>query len=611
MFDIESELTKIPNKPGIYIMKDKVGKIIYIGKAVILKNRVRQYFQKNASHTPKTKAMVQAIASFEYIVTDNELEALILECNLIKKHRPKYNIMLRDDKTYPYIKVTLNEAFPRVLFTRSVVKDGSVYFGPYPSATAVRDTLEFIGKIFPYKTCSKVLPQQTGKNRACLNFHIDRCPAPCIGQVERDDYMETINGVISFLEGRQRVVIERLRQQMYNASAGQEYEKAAKLRDKILTVQKILEKQKIVYNRSIDCDVVALASNDGYCCIQLYNVRDGRVIDRVSNLITEVDKNNEGELLSTFLTMHYEPAAYIPPEIISAMHPDGENTICNWLSEKNKRKVVITVPQRAYKYKLLEMLNKNANMELMKYAKEEGNRKKNLVKALDNLKDLLGLEKYPEYIEAFDISNIGSDDIAASMVTFYNGEPCKEGYRRYKIKSVIMQNDAGSIKEVIERRYRNNFSNQDSSNQGDELPGLILIDGGKPQVSAAKEILGELGLNIPVAGMVKDTEHRTKGLIYNGQEIEIKNNIALFKLISCIQDEVHRFAISYSKKLRSRRQVRSVLDDIKGIGPAKRTRLLREFGSVKGIKSATVDELAKHVGKTAAENVYRKLNEGA
>ncbi|HBQ63850.1 MAG TPA: excinuclease ABC subunit C [Clostridiales bacterium] len=628
MFALESELAKLPAKPGVYLMKDKTGRIIYVGKARALKNRVRQYFQKGSSLSPKTRAMVEHIFSFETITTDNELEALILECNLIKKHRPRYNIMLRDDKTYPYIKVTLGEDFPRVLFTRTVEKDAARYFGPYPSAGAVRETLDMLAGIFPVRSCARNLPGESGKTRPCLRKHLDLCAAPCTGTISVESYGQLVRDLVRFLEGRQHQVIKGLTAEMNRASKALEFEKAGQIRDKILLLNKILEKQKVISPRLKDCDAVVIACGTEDCIAQVYTIRDGYLTGRESHVLegvagpeeetasgtqelagpgADAARSGEAALMASFLERYYEPAAQIPPKLLVSVLPEGLDILEAWLSGKHGATVRIRLPARGYEQELIRMLTDNAKQDMSRREQEEGGRQRKKREALARLADWMGLKEIPGLIEAFDISNTGREDAAASLVVFEDGKPSPRRYRLYKIKTVEGQDDYAGMREVLTRRY-GGIVHEGLPAKTPILPDLILVDGGLAHANTASSVLAGLGLAIPAVGMVKDEDHKTRGLAIQGTVIPVGGDPELMLLISEIQEEAHRFALKYSRKLRSKRQVHSILDDIPGIAATRRTALLREFGSIRKMSQASLEQLTKVVGKTAAKAVYERLH---
>ncbi|WP_069648929.1 excinuclease ABC subunit UvrC [Caloranaerobacter ferrireducens] len=613
MFNIDEELKKLPDKPGVYLMKNENGQIIYVGKAVNLKKRVRQYFQASSSKTPKVKAMVKSIVEFEYIITDNELEALILECNLIKKHKPKYNILLRDDKQYPYIKVTTNEKFPRVIKVRKIEKDKAKYFGPYTSTSAVNDTLEIIRNIYPLRSCRKNLDNIKKKERPCLNYFIGRCLGPCQGNVDEKEYMEMIHEVLLFLGGKEDKLIHLIEEKMKNAAKQLDFENAAKYRDQLNSIKHILEKQKVVSSTLIDQDIIGMARGIEDVCIQVFFVRGGKLVGREHFILTDTSEMARGEILSSFVKQFYMNSSFIPKEILVEEEIQDKELINRWLSQKRGSKVQIKVPVRGEKNLLMEMVRKNA-METLENQSERIKRKIQLDRAaLDELANLLGLDKIPERIEAFDISNIQGVESVGSMVVFQEGQPRKSDYRRFKIKSVSGPNDYGSMEEIIYRRFERGINEREfiKDNKVDLgnfsiFPDLIMVDGGKGQVNAAKKVIKQFNLNITVCGLVKDDFHRTRGVIYENKEINIPKDSNCFKLITRIQDEAHRFAISYHRSLRNKKLFKSQLDSIKGIGEKRKKALLKSFGSIEKIKNASIEELKSVEGMNikAAEAVY-------
>jgi excinuclease ABC subunit C len=595
MFDIQEELKKLPDKPGVYIMKDINREIIYIGKAVVLKNRVRQYFQSLSNQTPKVQAMVPKIKEFEYIVTDSELEALILECNLIKKYRPKFNIMLKDDKTYPYIKVTMNEEFPRILMTRKVEKDGAKYFGPYTSGFAVKNTIDLIKKLFPIKSCNKEFSNTTKKQRPCLNYHIYQCLGPCQGDVNKQEYRALMEDICSFLGGKQEEIIKRLESEMAKASENMEFERAAALRDKITSLRHIAQKQKVVSTAMEDQDVIAFSKNPTDSCVQVFFIRGGKLIGREHFIFEGAGDVSDSELMTSFIKQFYSSASYVPGEIVLQEDIDEIDIIERWLSSKREAKVHIKVPRKGEKLKLIEMVSQNALIALNQF-KDNIRYQDTLAKeGITKLKELLELEDVPHRIEAYDISNTGSTEIVASMVVFEGGHPAKKEYRRFKVKSIDTQNDYGSMQEVIYRRFNRALKEKaDDSSQAkfSRLPDLILADGGLGHVNAVLSVLREMNLSIPVAGMVKDQNHRTRGIISLDKEFDLSKDLNFLRFITSIQDEAHRFAIEYNRKLVQKRYKGSELDEIEGIGPKKKKALLKHFGSLKNIKQAQVDDLS-------------------
>lgn len=622
MFDIKEELKKLPQKPGVYLMKDEFDHIIYVGKAIILKNRVRQYFQNSANHTQKIKNMVHQIKSFEYIVTDSELEALILECNLIKKYRPKYNTMLKDDKMYPYIKVTVNEDFPRVLFTRTMKKDKAKYFGPYSSAYAAKDTIELMKKIWKIRSCNRNLPDDIGKERPCLYYHIKQCDAPCQGYITNEEYKEHIGQVLEFLSGKYEPIIKMLEDRMYEASEVLDYEKAAQLRDQLTSIKSIAQKQKIINTAMEDQDVIAFARAHDEALVQVFFIRNGKMIGREHFHLNGVDGLSRSEVMTTFVKQFYSGTPFIPKELILQEEVDEAKIITQWLSDKRGQKVYIKVPQKGEKNKLVELAAKNALLTFEQFGDEIKRKEAKTKGALEEVVQLIGLEESVSRVEAYDISNTQGYESVGSMIVFEDGMPKRSDYRKFKIKTVIGADDYASMEEVLTRRFSKALEEQReilekglSTDYGKftKLPDIILMDGGKGQVNIALKVLEHIGLEIPVCGMVKDEHHNTRGLYYNNLELPINQHSEAFKLVTRIQDEAHRFAIEYHKKLRAKKQIHSVLDDIEGIGAKRRKALLLHFGSIEGIKDASIEELqnVNSMNIQAAEKVYEFFHQSS
>lgn len=608
MFDFSEELKKLPDKPGVYIMHNSSDEIIYVGKAVNLKNRVRQYFQNSKNKTAKTTALVSHIAYFEYIVTDSEMEALLLECNLIKEHRPKYNVMLKDDKTYPYIKVTVNEDYPRIFITRKYVKDKSRYFGPITDVTAAKETVELINKLFPIRKCRKSLPKEIGKERPCLNYHIGQCAAPCDNLISKEEYNKIVDEVLAVLEGKYDYIIKYLEELMYNASEKMDFEKAASYRDRIAGVKKIMEKQKITNSGAGDSDVIAFSRAMDEALVQVFFIRGGKLSGREHFLINAPDYIDRSGIMTQFVKQFYSGTAYIPKELIleEELVPEEEGAILELLESMRGSKVTITVPKKGEKHKMVELAAGNAAITFERIGERIKKEQRQTTGALQEIKEILGLEEIPYRIESYDISNTQGFESVGSMVVFENGKSKNSDYRKFRIKTVIGANDFASMEEVITRRLSHYAKEKNENGSFARLPDLIMVDGGKTQIAAALNAMDNVGIYVPVCGMVKDDRHRTRGLLYNDEEKEIKPNSEGFKLITRIQDEVHRFAIEYHRKLRSERQVHSVLDDIEGIGPKRRKALMKRFGDIEAIKNAEVDELLEAEGMTikAAESVY-------
>ena len=614
MFDIQEELRKLPDQPGVYIMHDKTDAIIYIGKAVSLRRRVRQYFQPSHDEGIKKKQMVEHIARFEYIITDSELEALVLECNLIKEHTPKYNTMLRDDKTYPYIRVTMGEDFPRVLFSRQLKKDKSRYFGPYTSAGAVKDTIELINKIYQLRTCNRKLPRDIGAERACLNYHIHRCSAPCQGYINKEEYGERVSQVLEFLNGNYTPVIKMLETKMVEASQAMEFEKAIEYRELLGSVKQIAQKQKITNTDGEDKDIIALASDDTDAVVQVFFIRSGKIIGRDHFHVRVGSEESTSDILVNFVKQFYSGTPYIPREIMLQEPIEDIPVLEEWLSAKRGRRVYIRIPQKGMKEKLVELAAKNAslvlNQDKEKIKREEG-RTIGAVKEIEELLGMHGLNR----MEAYDISNINGFETVGSMIVYEKGKPKRSDYRKFKLRTVTGPDDYASMHEVLTRRFKHGMQEiQELKDKNlpqevgsfTRFPDIIMMDGGRGQVNICLQVLEELGLSIPVCGMVKDDNHRTRGLYFHNVEIPIDRHGEGFKLITRIQDEAHRFAIEYHRSLRSKSQVHSVLDDIEGIGPTRRKALMRHFASIEKIREATVEELAEteSMNLQAAEKVY-------
>lgn len=614
MFDIEEELKKLPAKPGVYLMHNANDEIIYVGKAISLKNRVRQYFQSSRNLTPKIVQMVSHIARFEYIITDSELEALVLECNLIKEYRPKYNTMLTDDKTYPYIKVTTGEAYPRLLFSRLMKKDKSRYFGPYTSAGAVKDTIELLRKIYKIRSCHRNLPKDIGIGRPCLYYHIGQCDAPCQGEISREDYQAQIQQVLQFLGGNYGPVIQMLTDKMMTASEAMEYEKAMEYRDLIQSVRQITEKQKVTSSAMEDRDVIGLARAGNEAVVQVFFIRNGRLIGRDHYYLTGVESESRAGVLTSFVKQFYGESPFVPRELMLPEMIEDAEIVLQWLSEKRGQKVVFSVPKKGQKERLMELACKNALNILNKDSEKLKREEARTVGAVRELADLLNLPLLSR-MEAYDISNTSGFEKVGSMVVYEKGKPKRSAYRKFKIRDIQGQDDYHSLEEVLKRRFTHGLKEQEAlKEKGGDLalgsfsmfPDLILMDGGKGQVHIAQKVLMELGLDIPVCGMVKDDFHRTRGIYYEEQEIGIEKTSEAFRLVTRIQDEAHRFAIEYHRSLRGKTQVRSILEDIPGIGEARRKALMRCFGDIQKIREASVEELRQipSMNAAAAEAVY-------
>lgn len=608
-FDIQEELKKLPGKPGVYIMHDERDRIIYVGKAISLKNRVRQYFQSSRNKGVKIEQMVTHIRRFEYIVTDSELEALVLECNLIKEHRPKYNTMLMDDKAYPFIKVTVNEPYPRVLLARQMQKDKAKYFGPYTSAQAVRDTIDLIHKLYHVRSCSRVLPRDERKERPCLNYHIKQCDGPCQGYISQEDYGRSIQEVLKFLNGNYDILLGELEEKMQAASEALEFEKAIEYRELLNSVKKVAQKQKITDSSGEDRDVLAVAAEKEDAVVQVFFIRGGRLIGRDHFYLRIAEEETEAVILDSFIKQYYAGTPFIPGELMLSCEVEDRKLLEEWLSAKRGGKVSIRVPKKGTKEKLVELAANNAALVLSKDKERLKREEGRTIGAVKEISALLGLENISR-MEAYDISNTNGFESVGSMVVYEKGKPKRNDYRKFKIKGIVGADDYGSMREVLTRRFVHGLKEREGSKElggFTAFPDLILMDGGKGQVNVALQVLDELKLNIPVCGMVKDDYHRTRGLYYQNEEIPIDKSSEGFRLITRIQDEAHRFAIEYHKQLRGKGQVHSILDDIEGIGPARRKALMRHYMSLNEIKAASVEELSAVPGMNvrAAESVYR------
>lgn len=598
-FNIEEELKKLPGRPGVYIMHDSTDEIIYVGKAINLKNRVRQYFQSSRNLSSKIRQMVSNVQRFEYIITDSELEALVLECNLIKLHKPRYNTMLKDDKTYPFIKITIGEDFPRILSSRELKKDKCRYFGPFTSSKAVNDIIELLNKTYGLRTCRRNLPKDIGKDRPCLNYHIGQCTAPCQGYISSDEYKALVDKAVDFLEGKYNGIADRLRELMTEASAKLDFERAAGFRDMLESVKYISQKQKITNSDMQDKDIVAAAMDDTDCVVQVFFIRSGRLIGREHYHMVLAGEETRAGVITDFVKQYYAGTPYIPSTIMLQEPPRDEELISRWLTQHTGHTVRFVIPKRGTKEKLVELAEKNARNILLQdkdKIKREEARTTGAVAAIGSKLGFDGIRR----MEAFDISNISGVQSVGSMVVFYDGLPRRNDYRKFRIRTVTGPDDYASMREVLTRRLTHRADGFDA------LPDLILMDGGRGQVNTALSVIDELGLHIPVCGMVKDDNHRTRALWYNDHEIDIDRNSEEFKLITRIQDEAHRFAIEYHRNLRSKAQIHSVLDDIEGIGPTRRRGLMRQFKDIEVIRSAGIEELAAapSMNRLAAEKVY-------
>ncbi len=613
MFDFEEELKKLPRKPGVYIMRDAKDTILYVGKAINLHNRVRSYFRENIGRGPAIDKMVSLIARFEYIVTDSELEALVLENNLIKENSPKYNTLLKDDKTYPYIKVTLGEEFPRILFSRSMKKDKSKYFGPYTSAAAVKDTIELLNKLYQLRTCNRVLPRDIGLERPCLNHHIKQCLAPCQGYVSKEEYAKQVDGALSFLNGNYAPILNDLEAKMKAAAESMEFEEAARYRDLYNSVKSVAQKQKITDSDGEDKDVIALYQDENEAVVQVFFVRDGKLIGREHYYMTNVSQNDKPGILQEFIKQFYAGTPFLPRELMLQYEIEDAELIEKWLSERRGSRVYLRVPKIGSKEKLVELAAQNAKLILSqdreKLKREEGR----TIGAVKEIAEILGMDRI-ERMEAFDISNTNGFENVGSMVVYEKGKPKRSDYRKFRIKTVAGPDDYACMREVLTRRFVHGMEEQKKLHEREidaefgsftKFPDLLLMDGGRGQVNIALEVLDELHINIPVCGMVKDDNHRTRGLYFNNVELPIDTHSEGFKLITRIQDEAHRFAIEYHRSLRSKAQVKSMLDDIPGVGPVRRKALMRHFGSIQEIREATREELLQvpELNERAVEDI--------
>ena len=618
MFDFEYHLKNLPSKPGVYLMKNSLGEVIYVGKAKILKNRVKSYFQNSKNHSEKVRVMVKHIAEFEYIVTDSEMEALILECNLIKKYSPRYNILLKDDKFYPFIKITINDDFPRVFVTRNYSKDGSKYFGPYTNGTAVYETINLINKIFPLRTCKLLIKEGGEPVRPCLNYHIKKCFGPCGGYINKEKYGKMIKDVIDILSGKDTTVLKVLQSEMEEASLNLEFEKAADLRDKIIAIKAIVEKQKIFKTMEGDEDFINIHRDEKDSCMQVFFSRDGKILGREHFIFENTAEDSIEEILEEFITSFYGGTAKVPRTIyVPAL--SNIDLVEEYLTIKRGAKVWIKVPQKGQKREMLQMVKNNARITLEKF-KDKYLRDMEINKiALEELQELLNLEIWPSRIEAYDISNIQGVDSVGSMIVFEEGRSKNSDYRRFRIKTVKGANDYDSMREILTRRFSHGLEEVKaiqesklhfSAGKFSNFPDLIMMDGGKGQINIALEVLKDLNINIPVCGLVKDDKHATRGIIYNNEELIINRSSNLMQLIRRIQDEVHRFAITYHRSLRDKRTLHSVLDDIPNVGEKRRRTLLMKFGSVDNIKSATLEQLLEtpSINNKAAESIYQYFN---
>lgn len=609
---IKEKLKNLPMTPGVYIMKNEEGKVIYVGKSKVLKNRVNQYFQNTASRTPKTLAMVEKVRDFDYILTDTEAEALALECNLIKKYRPRYNILLKDDKQYPYIKITMNEDFPKIMMTRRVVKDGGVYFGPYMSGFMVRDTLDIIKKVFRIRSCKKVLPRDIGKGRPCLLYHLGQCSAPCAGKISKEDYREIFDEIESILRGNSNEITKDLEEKMYRASENLEYEKAASYRDKIESLRALGEKQKITSAKDDSRDILGIYTDKIESCVQVFYTRDGKVVG-TEHFVIDNNESQAAEVIEAFIKQFYFASTSIPKEIVLPYGFEEMEDVEKWLGENCGHRVSLVVPKKGEKLRLVEMVSKNAeeSFKLYKFKRDKEESDGNLI--LSELQSILNLDRTPYKIESYDISNISGSGSVGAQIVYINAKPCRKLYRKYNIKSVQGADDYASMREVIFRRFSEAYKEEErlaagETEKGKEkflpLPDLILLDGGKGHVAAVRELLASIEENVPVFGLVKDENHRTRGLTDESGEIPFDKDGALFKFLTCMQDEVHRFAITAFRKRHENNMTASGLENIKGIGVQKRKKLLQYFVSIDKIRKASLDELCMVLDNKSAKSVY-------
>ena len=618
MFDLDYQLKLLPDKPGVYLMKNSLGETIYVGKAKILKNRVRQYFQNSKNHSEKVKAMVKNIAEFEYIVTDSEIEALILECNLIKKYKPRYNILLKDDKHYPFIKITVNEDFPRIFVTRIIAKDGAKYFGPYVDVSAVYETMELIKKIFPIRTCKRTIKENGDITRPCLNYHINLCTAPCAGFINKENYGKTVGEIINILSGKDSVVIKQLKSDMEKASDEMKFEQAASLRDKIVALEKIREKQKIMTGSFENEDFINIDSDEKDSCVNIFFIRNGKIVGREHFMLESTSGENRAVIITQFIKEFYGGTAFVPKTIYVPEVLETE-LLEQWLTMKRGSKVELKIPQKGDKKNLLEMVKKNASATLDQFKLKIMQDKALHKETLKDLAHILDLEDLPHRIEAYDISNIQGVDSVGSMIVFEDGKAKNSDYRRFKIKTVKGANDYDSMREILARRFKRGLDEVKaieeknlslSSGKFCVFPDLILMDGGVGQINIALEVLKGFNIDIPVCGMVKDDKHNTRGLIYNNEELYLKKSSNVMHFITRIQDEVHRFAISYHRSLRDKRILHSILEDIPNIGAKRRKELLKKFGSIDNIKKASYEALVdtNSIDTKAANSILDYFN---
>ncbi len=603
-FNIEEELKKLPDKPGVYIMHNENHAVLYVGKAVSLHNRVRQYFQSGHGHnnSPKIAKMVSQIAYFEYIVTGSEMEALVLECNLIKEHRPKYNTLMTDDKGYPYIRITVEEDYPRILYSHQMKRNRSKYFGPYTNSRAVKEIILLLRKLYRIRSCNKSLPKMIGKDRPCLYYQIGQCSGPCNALISKEDYRHSIDEAIQFLNGNYKEVAEGLKQQMNTCAEDLEFEKAAEIRDLIDSIYHIMDKQRITDTEGDDRDIIAMARNETDSVISVFFIREGQLLGRENHHMTSDASDTAEEILTEFVKQYYTGTPYIPKEILTEFPISEEAVVSSFLTERSGHRVYLSVPKKGDKFRLMKLAQENARLTMQQDMERIKRQEKRTIGATEEIASILGIPSAAR-MEAFDISNISGFHSVASMVVFENGQPKRNAYRKFRLRTVSGPDDYASMKEVLSRRFTDEKMNV--------LPDVLMMDGGKGQVNIAIQVLDSLGIEIPVCGMVKDDNHRTRGLYYNNKEVEFKRGSEALHMITALQDEAHRFAIEYHKLLRAKNQVHSVLDDIKGIGPARRKALMMHFKDINAIRNAELSELSSVSGMTeqSAKAVYDFFHE--
>lgn len=597
---MKEAIKNLPRRPGVYLMHGDDDGVIYVGKAKNLKNRVSQYFQSGKGHTPKVAAMVSHVRRFEYMITDTELEALVLECNLIKKYRPKYNVLLKDDKTYPYIKITVNEDFPRVFLTRRVEQDGAAYFGPYHSSYTIRETIGLVKKIFAIRSCNRVLPRDMGKERPCLNYHMNQCSAPCNGHISSEEYQKTIAEIIKFIDGNTGDTLKRLKQEMQEASESLAFEKAAKIRDKVFALEQLAQKQKITSTNDDNADVIGVAINGNTACVQIFFMRSGRILGREHFILSDIE-GTTATILEGFLKEYYAGSADIPKNIIIREETEDTELLRRWLSERAESRIELSAPKRGQKLRLLEMVERNAaeTLELHRLKVDKHSKKANEI--MFSLQETLGLSKLPLRIESYDISHTAGKESVGVCVVYENGVPKKSAYRKFTLQSTAEGDDFGAMREVLYRRISNGIEGEEGFTP---LPDLILLDGGKGQVGAVSEILAFFKCDIPLFGMVKDDKHRTRALTTQDEEIAVKRTSTLFHFLTALQDEVHRYAITAHRAKRKKAAFASELEKISGVGEVKRKKLLKHFKSMKAIKEASLEELSSVVDKPTAQRIF-------